>query len=68
MARMFTFAIALGLVLILSGTTTSADVTFTLEEQFQKLSDDFVSKCYITAIASRNPKNVNQNEKLVFFS
>ncbi|XP_046461282.1 uncharacterized protein LOC124207727 isoform X1 [Daphnia pulex] len=42
MVRTFTIAITLGLVLISSGTTTSADVTFTLEEQFQKLSDNFI--------------------------
>jgi cbb3-type cytochrome oxidase subunit 1 len=47
---MFTIAIAQGLVLVLPGTTTSADVTFTLEEQFHKLSDNFVRKCYVTAI------------------
>jgi cbb3-type cytochrome oxidase subunit 1 len=47
MARMFTIAIAQGLVLVLPGTTTSADVTFTLEEQFHKLSDNFVSKSFI---------------------
>ncbi|XP_046633631.1 contactin-associated protein-like 2 isoform X2 [Daphnia pulicaria] len=42
MARLFTIAITLGLFLISSGTTTLADVTFTLEEQFQKLSDNFL--------------------------